>query len=113
MCLAAEQSEKHYLTCLYTNANNLNNKINELQGKIDELKPDIVGITEVWMKEKFIVQGYHPAFRHDREDRKKGGGVLLLVKNCHTVVECTDLDSDKFEESVWCVIKFPKPISFW
>ena len=60
------------------------------------------------MKEKFIVQGYHPAFRHDREDRKKGGGVLLLVKNCHAVVECTDLDSDKFEESVWCVIKFSK-----
>ena len=78
-------------------------KINDLQGKIDELKPEIVGISEVWMKEDFIVQVYYPAFRRDREERKKGGGVLLLVKNCHAVVKCTDLNSDKFEESVWCI----------
>ena len=104
-CHVAEQTKRHHLTCFYTNANNLQNKINELKGRIDDFKPDIVGITEVWMKEKLIIQGYHPAFRYDRDEGRRGGGVLLLVKDCHVVVECTDFHGGDFEESVWCIIK--------
>ena len=82
MCSAIKEGGRHYLSGMHTNANNLQNKINELRGRIDRFKPDIVGITEVWMKEVLVVQGYHPAFPHDKEESKKGGRVLPLVKNC-------------------------------
>ena len=36
--------KKNYLTCFYTNANSLKNKRSEFEGKIDRLKPDVVGI---------------------------------------------------------------------
>ena len=39
------------------------NKRSELLGKVDSIKPDLIGISEVWMKECFMLQGYHPAFK--------------------------------------------------
>ena len=57
MCSAIKEgeTERHYLSGMHTNANNLQNKINELRGRIDKFKPHIVGITEVWMKEVLVV----------------------------------------------------------
>ena len=74
---------------------------------MDLVKPDIIGITEVWQKEEFNIQGYHQAFRKDREDGKVGGGVLLLVKDCWQVLECPEL-MDADVECVWCIIKFTR-----
>ena len=82
----------------------LSNKYAELRGKLDTVKPDILGITEVWDKESFVVQGYHPPFRKDRLNRV-GGGVLLLVRDSLEVIECKDLNDSEFEDSVWCEIK--------
>ena len=99
--------KRNQLTCLYTNANSLKNKRNELQGKIDRLKPDVVGITEVWMKETYILQGYHPAIRKDRPDGVSGGGVMILIRDYLTVTECTELNSLS-TEAVWCFLNLSK-----
>ncbi|XP_053869944.1 small integral membrane protein 24 isoform X2 [Malaclemys terrapin pileata] len=42
------QAKRHTLGCLYTNARSLGNKMEELELLVQELKPDIVGITETW-----------------------------------------------------------------
>lgn len=95
---------REMLSCFYTNANSLMNKRNELQGKIDTKKPDLIGITEVWMKETYMLQGYHPAFRKDRPDGHQGGGVMLFVRDHLQVTECTELNSQPLSEAVWCYI---------
>ena len=103
-----EPSKKAHLTCFYTNANSLKNKRSELEGKINETRPDIIGVTEVWMKEAYVIQGYHPPIRHDRAEDHKGGGVLILVKEELEMVECTELNESPFEESVWCLVNLGK-----
>ena len=92
---------------MYTNANCLRNKYGELRGKLDTMKPDLVGITEVWDKENFVVQGYHPPLRKDRVNRA-GGGVMLLVRDNLEVTECKELNDSDFQESVWCIVKTPQ-----
>ena len=71
---------------------------------IDEKRPDIIGLTEVWMKEHYSLQDYHPAFRHDRDAETKGGGVMLFVKEDLYVTECTEINEMRFDEAIWCVI---------
>ena len=90
---------------MYTNVNSLRNKLDELSAMIEELEPDIIGLTETWMKEDCVFQGYHPAFKHNRSDDKRGGGVMLLVRDHLTVSEHVELSSFGFEEAVWCVIQ--------
>ena len=68
------------MTCLYTNANSLRNKHSEFRGKVDEINPDVIGVTEVWQKEDLIVHGYHFPLCKKRKEDHKGGGVMLLVK---------------------------------
>ena len=89
---------------MYTNANSLKNKLSELRLRIDEGKPDVIGITEVWTKDEIVLQGYHPAYRYDREEDQKGGGVMLFVKSDLEVLDCPELSSPNIE-SVWCYVK--------
>ena len=84
---------------MYTNANSLQNKMSEMQVKISDVQPDEIGVTEVWMKD-FVMQGYHPAIRHDRKGDQKGGWVMLLVHRSLCVVECTYLNEFGYDESV-------------
>ena len=46
-----------------------------------EKKPGIIGLTEVWIKERYNIQGYHPVFRRDRPEDKKGGVMLFVHEN--------------------------------
>ncbi len=39
--------QKKYLNCLYTNADSLTNKLDELKGLVKDTQPDLIGITEV------------------------------------------------------------------
>ena len=96
------------LTCMYTNANSLGNKYDEFRCRVSELNPDIIGITEVWQKDKFSIRGYHPAFRKDRPEKQIGGGVLLLARDHLEVLECQEMNEDPFEDSVWCIVKTSK-----
>ena len=82
----------------------MNNKKGEFLNRVDEIKPDIIGITEVWQKEEICVQGYQLAGWKARPDESRGGGVLLMVKDHFQVSECEELNSFNFDESVWCII---------
>ena len=93
-----------YISCFYTNANSLRNKKSELEPRINKLKPHLVAITEVWQKEYFGLPDYHPAFRKDRPDGQSGGGVMLLVHGSINVLDCPEMNSHEFEESVWCIL---------
>ena len=77
--ISKNQSKVRNIKCLYTNANSLGNKRSELQGITIQHAPDVIGITEVWEKTEFALQGYHNAFRKDRAEGKVGGGGLLLI----------------------------------
>ena len=90
---------------MYTNANSLGNKQDEMKCRVQQDDVDIIGLTEIWQKEVFAIQGYHPAFRRDRPENQVGGGVMLLVRDCWSVSECTELNEMCFEESVWCTLK--------
>ena len=103
LCPVFKEGKKCDLSCIYSNVSSLLNKRDELQGLIDEKKPDIIGLTEVWMKEQYSIKGYHPAFRHDRKEQK-GGGVMLLVRDSYKVTECRELNETGFEEAIWCII---------
>ena len=93
------------MKCWYTNANNLSNKIDEFRSCIDSEQPDIVAVTEVWMKDEIALEGYHQAKRHNREDSRKGGGVILFVKSNIQVIDCNIMIGSHFDESVWCLVR--------
>ena len=93
---------------MYTNANSLSNKHYELQGRIHEVNPDVIGITEIWQMGNYCIQGYHPGIRHDRDNNRKGGGIMLLIRDSLETTEVPELSESKFEESVWRMIHFKK-----
>ena len=73
---------------------------------------DCIGITETWLSDtlqtsEFSIEGY-TLFRKDRKDENKtrGGGVALYVKNNVTVVEREDLKEQLFPETIWCNLNF-------
>ena len=83
----SKTQKANQLSCMYTNANNLSNKRSELLVRIDEIKPDIIGITEVWQKEDIVIPGYHQAMRKDRKSKRRrcvdhGEGMLEDARVC-------------------------------
>ena len=92
------------IKCLYFNARSIMNKKAELELYAVEENPDIIGITETWLKADILdseisLENY-TLFRHDREDAR-GGGVMLYVKNNLKVTHRDDATNNKFAESVW------------
>ncbi len=97
-----EQDDEHKhkkvkLNVLYFNARSINvgneDKLKFLKRRIESLKPNIVAITETWLKKDFdgalasrlSLQDYtiYQCNRQDRNDNgelRKGGGILIAVK---------------------------------
>ena len=89
------------------NARSILNKKNELNIMAEDIDPRIIGITESWANTDITdaelgLTGY-VKFRKDRIGRR-GGGVILYVKesiqDCEIKLE-READCD---ESVWCKI---------
>lgn len=99
---------KGKLKCWYTNASSLSNKLDEFHACIDKEQPHIVAVTEIWMKDELVLNGYHQALRHDRQETVKGGGVVLFVKDSLKIVDCQEVSGLPFDESVWCLIKLTR-----
>ena len=57
-----ENSEMNNILCFYTNADQLRNKLNEFERRIEELKPHIIAINEVKPK----MQCNNPRIFHKR-----------------------------------------------
>ena len=84
---------------MYTNAQSIVNKIDELRSFAVDLKPDIILINESWTNKDISnaylsIQGYQLSARKDRTDTTAGrGGGLLIYNRCGMVVSEKELSS--------------------
>ena len=80
---------------------------NELQCIISEQKPDIIAITETWLKPDIpnsdSIPDYFSVYRKDRPGVERGGGVLIAVNNNLLSSVCTELDTEC--EILWVKIE--------
>ena len=75
------------LTLLYTNAQSLVNKVNELKAITAINNPDLIIVTETWTNESITnqlldIDGYDVVERKDRNDTLmgRGGGIVVYAK---------------------------------
>ena len=84
---ASTSNEASTLQFLYTNAQSLVNKIDEMRVIVAITNPDILIITETWTNESvsneyLSISGYDVIERKDRNDTAngRGGGILVYAK---------------------------------
>ena len=111
-------SHKHkkQLKCFYTNARSIRNKFYELLSHITEEEPDIVFITETWVKFsvqknskyscrdllcEYQIDGYS-LFYYERLE-SEGGGVFTYIKDYLNPIEVRIKENTNIE-SVWVSI---------
>ena len=87
------------------NARSIINKKNELDIMVDEIKPHIISITESWANNDITdgelgLEGY-VMFRNDRMG-KRGGGVLLYIKETIPAYEVQLHEEADCNEAIWC-----------
>ena len=91
------------------NARSIVNKKNELNIVLEDIDPHTIGITESWaniditgaeLKQDMIRTGY-VMFRRDRIGRR-GGGVILYVKESIQAYEIKLEREADCDEAVWC-----------
>ena len=93
------------LKCVSLNARTIMNKKSELNIMVLDSDPHIIGITEYWANKDITdaeleLEGY-VMFRKDRMGRR-GGGVLLYVKNTIPAYEIQLRVEADCEEAIWC-----------
>ena len=79
-----ERNER--LKIMFTNAQSIGNKVDELRALASLLNPDIIALTETWANELagnelFIIDGYDLIVRKDRNDTDmgRGGGIFIYA----------------------------------
>lgn len=98
---------KTSLKVFYTNSRSLGNKINELRAIASCERPDIIGISESWMKletkqlkTEYIITGYK-LYNTDRSTDKKGGGVVIYIKDSLRSCIKSEVKTYRDTETVW------------
>jgi len=90
---------------MYTNIDGTSNKMDELNAKIVELNPDVIGLTEVKPKniyyqlsaQELNIDGYTVFVN------LSGRGVALYVKDCYGAVDFKP--KHEADATVWCTVK--------
>ena len=98
-------TSKAEIKCVCLNARSIIHKKNELNIMVDEIKPNIIGITESWANNDITdaelgLEGY-VMFRKDRMGRR-GGGVLLCIKETIPAYEIELHEEADCIEVIWC-----------
>ena len=93
--------------CVCLNARSIVNKKNELNIMVEDIDPHIIGITESWANTDITdaelgLTGY-VMFRRDQIGRR-GGGVILYVKESIQAYEIKLESEADYDEAVWCKI---------
>ena len=96
---------KEEIKCVCLNARSIINKKDELNIMVDDIKPHIIGITESWANNNITdaelgLEGY-AMFRKDRMGRR-GGGVLLYIKDTIPAYEVQLQEEADCNEAIWC-----------
>ena len=99
----------NYLNCFYTNATSLVNKWNCFISHMSYLNlPHIIMVTETWFNEKSIVtmNNYNIHVKNRNSiDSRRGGGVVIYVRNYLISTEICDPILNCFEtEIIWCSV---------
>ena len=93
--------------CVCLNARRLINKKNELNIMVEDIDPHIIGITESWantdIRDAELGLTGCVMFRRDRIGRR-GGGVILYVKESIQAYEIKLESEADYDEAVWCKI---------
>ena len=93
--------------CVYFNARSIVNKRNELNIMVEDNDPHIIGITESWttadISEAELRMTAYIMFRKDIIGRR-GGGVILYIKESIQAYEIKLEKEAECEEAVWCNI---------
>jgi hypothetical protein len=109
---------KNEMLLIHLNARSIVNKNDEFLFYCQQLKPDIICVTETWMdgsvpKQSFTPQGYR-VIRKDRSDefkqiygKNKGGGIAVYYKQ-DLKVERKEILKDEHEEILWVQVKAKK-----
>ena len=89
------------------NARSIINKKYELNIMVDDIKPRIIGITESWANNDITdaelgLEGY-ALFRKYRMGRR-GGGVLLYIKDTIPAYEVQLQEEADCNEAIWCIL---------
>ena len=100
------RSEAYY-RCVCLNARSIVNKKNKLNIMVEDTDPHIIGITKSWANTDITdaelgLTGY-VMFRRDRIGRR-GGGVILYVKESIQAYEIKLESKADYDEAVWCKI---------
>ena len=103
-----QKSKRFNLTNLVINFQSLKNKKAELHHMTHEYKPDIIIGTETWLtpdiKNTELLLDDYNVYRKDRNNNKRGGGVLIAVKN-NITSELIQSKEGQNNESIYCKIK--------
>ena len=93
--------------CVCLNARSIVNKKNELNIKVEDIDSHIIGITESWINTDItdaeLGLTVYVMFRRDRKGRR-GGGVVLDVKEYIQAYEIKLEREANYDEAVWCKI---------
>ena len=78
------RERKQRLKILFTNAQSIGNKMDELRATLSLLIPDMVALTETWANESmgselFAIDDYDLILRKDRNDTNKGRGGGIFI----------------------------------
>ena len=103
---------------LVTNACHIRNKINELQGVIENNNVTMSIITESWLSSDIpssstSIGGNYITYRKDRES-SQGGGVIAYIKSDLKSKRIACLEEDKNKEVLWLrlyLTRIPRPHS--
>lgn len=78
------------LSIFYTNADYLQNKMNELRTPTADSSLGVIAFTETWDRQEIqdteLASTRYKLFRKDYADGRKGGGISILVKNAVAAV---------------------------
>ena len=102
-----ENSTTFGYKCVCLNARSIVNKRNELNIMVEDNDPHIIGITESWatpdISDAELGMTGYAMFRKDRIGRR-GGGVILYIKESTQAYEIKLEKQTECEEAVWCNI---------
>ena len=89
------------LKCMYTNTISIQIKLNELEALLTPHEVDVCSISETWLQSTNTgIPGY-VAYRKDRPDSNRGGGVCIFVQSTLSSHEITIPGIHSNSEKVW------------
>ena len=99
------------MNCMFVNSRSIVNKREELELITEDEGYEIIGIVETWLNDSIdnaeIELAGYKIFRKDRisQNKTRGCGILLYIKEDINVVQRDDICNVQFPESLFCTIE--------